>query len=931
MRFKNYILFVAFLIQFISSAQEFPPIEVFMPETYGAEDQNWAIDQGSDQSIYFANNKGLLVYNGAKWQLYKSTNSSIKRSVKVINDRIYTGSYMDFGYWTKNEYGVFKYTSISQEKGIDLLEAEAFWSILELQHWIIFQSLDRIYIYNTKDESFSIINSETTIIKAYKVEETIYFQKINQGIYKIESGKEVLVTNNPLLKNEIVVNIFKENGRLLYQTKEKGFFIEAGNNLVPWNRLLNLKLSQYSIYNSIQLRNGDFLLGTVSNGVLYINSKKEISLEVNQRMGLGNNTVLSLFEDKNGNVWLGLDHGISNINFNAPFRVFKDNQGVLGTVYTTLLDNNILYLGTNQGLFYKNYNTKESFKIVKGTEGQVWSLQKLKGTVFCGHDKGTFVIKNGNANQISDITGTWQIKEIKDKPNLLIQGNYNGLYILEKSNNNWQLKNKLDGYNISSRYLEFTQSEELLVNHEHKGVYRLSIDKEYKRVLDFSKLKIEKSIKSSLTKYEGSVFYGSNRGVFIYNTASKNFIKDTLFSKLNQSVDYISGKLVSANNKLFAFTKQNITYAERGKLSSNHVLQSLPLSGNIRETKDGYENILYVGNDKYLIGTTGGYIITELNANDKDDYQITIYAIEAHKLNASTKALDLTQESVLKNKENHVSFSFSVTDYSKYLPSQYQYRLVNFNDNWTSWSTNPEAFFENLPYGDYIFEARAKVGDVETSNIARYEFSIEKPWYLKPFAVIIYCIAGFILVVIIHLIYRGYYKKQRRKLLLKKEKELEIKQLENEQQLMHFKNLELEKDIESKNRELGMSAMNLVKRNELLGLIKKELSSTKDLEDVTKVVKLINKNLNTTDDWKLFEEAFNNTDKDFIKKLKEQHTNLTSNDLRLCTYLRLNLSSKEIAPLLNISTRSVEVKRYRLRKKMNLPHEVSLSSYILHL
>ena len=102
-------------------------------------------------------------------------------------------------------------------------------------------------------------------------------------------------------------------------------------------------------------------------------------------------------------------------------------------------------------------------------------------------------------------------------------------------------------------------------------------------------------------------------------------------------------------------------------------------------------------------------------------------------------------------------------------------------------------------------------------------------------------------------------------------------------------------------------------------------------EDVSKVVKLINKNLNTTDDWKLFEEAFNNTDKDFIKKLKTNHPNLTSNDLRLCTYLRLNLSSKEIAPLLNISLRSVEVKRYRLRKKMNLPHEASLTNYILSL
>ena len=79
---------------------------------------------------------------------------------------------------------------------------------------------------------------------------------------------------------------------------------------------------------------------------------------------------------------------------------------------------------------------------------------------------------------------------------------------------------------------------------------------------------------------------------------------------------------------------------------------------------------------------------------------------------------------------------------------------------------------------------------------------------------------------------------------------------------------------------------------------------------------LINKNLNTTDDWKLFEEAFNNADKDFLKNLKQKHPELTSNDLRLCTYLRLNLSSKEIAPLLNISSRSVEVKRYRLRKKM---------------
>ena len=148
---------------------------------------------------------------------------------------------------------------------------------------------------------------------------------------------------------------------------------------------------------------------------------------------------------------------------------------------------------------------------------------------------------------------------------------------------------------------------------------------------------------------------------------------------------------------------------------------------------------------------------------------------------------------------------------------------------------------------------------------------------------------------------------------------------------MEFKNENLQLDIENKNRELGMATMNLVKRNELLNNIKDELSKSKSLDEFKGVIKLINSSLNNTSDWKLFEEAFNNVDKDFMKKVKTLHQSITPNDLRLCAYLRLNLSSKEIAPLLNISHKSVEVKRYRLRKKMGLNHDESLSNYIIEL
>jgi DNA-binding CsgD family transcriptional regulator len=156
-----------------------------------------------------------------------------------------------------------------------------------------------------------------------------------------------------------------------------------------------------------------------------------------------------------------------------------------------------------------------------------------------------------------------------------------------------------------------------------------------------------------------------------------------------------------------------------------------------------------------------------------------------------------------------------------------------------------------------------------------------------------------------------------------------LSELESDQKLMKLKNEKLEIDIESKNRELAISTMSLIKKNEFLSTIKTELQANNNSSDLKKVIKIIDNNINNTDDWKLFKEAFDNADKDFLKLVKERHSSLTPNDLKLCAYLRLNLSSKEIAPLLNISPRSVEVKRYRLRKKMDLPPKTSLTNYIL--
>lgn len=340
---------------------------------------------------------------------------------------------------------------------------------------------------------------------------------------------------------------------------------------------------------------------------------------------------------------------------------------------------------------------------------------------------------------------------------------------------------------------------------------------------------------------------------------------------------------------------------------------------------------MHLSNQNYLIGTTKGYIILNLDKIESSTNKITINQIINYQLNQPKYNLVTNSDTILPVKSNNLKFLFSTPNYNKFLPTKYSYKLDGFNQNWSQWSDDSEVLFENLPYGSYKFKVKSKVGNNLSTNVAEYYFVIKKPWHLSNAAMLIYLAGLVILVFLIHNFYTSYYKRQRNNLIKQKEIELEIKDLENQKQLMQFKNKTLQQDVEIKNKELGISTMNLIKKNELLSEIKKEIASAKKLEDLKRVLRLINKNINNTDDWKAFEEAFNNADKDFLKKIKTLHPNLTSNDLKICAYLRLNLTSKEIAPLLNISTKSVEVKRYRLRKKMNLDRDVNLTNYILDL
>ena len=929
----SYLFIVSLLFVLLGKAQERPPVETYLPSDYFGDNQNWAISQAKNKFIYVANNKGLLEFNGSNWEVYPSKNLTITRSVKVIDELIYTGNYRDFGYWKRNDLGKLNYVSLSNQLKISFLEDEEIWNILAIDDWVLFQSLQRIYIYNKNEKSYSIINPQSTIYKVFKVGEAIYFQS-EIGLFEISNGTSKLISNNKVFIENRLVNIYMHQGRLLTQTEDNGFYFVNKERVEKWNIAADKKLSSLRIYSSIKLKDNSFLLGSISNGMIHLTENGIINDQINQENGLSNNTILSVFEDVEHNIWLGLEYGINCINIKSPFRIYNDEKGNVGAVNVSIIYKGYLYLGTNQGLFYKDQASNNSFNLIKGTKGAVWSLNIIDNTIFCGHDSGTFIIKGDKAEKIANVIGTWKVGEIETNKNLLLQGNYNGLHILERKNNIWKLRNKIEGFDISSRFVEFF-SNKIFVSHEYKGVFKLNVDKDFTRVLSVEiDTSVSKGANSSLIKYKGNLVYSKKCGVYTYSKQKQEFIKDSILSNLYKEEAYTSGKLVfnKKTDKLWAFSSYGISYLSGIKLSSTPKINTIYLDSKSRNDISGYENIMHLNNNKYLFGTSNGYIKVDLNKVKPILHTVKINSVLNGNYKNGVIDIQLQDKNIagtFKNNENNIKFNYSVAEYDKYLVTAYQYKLEGIYDEWSNWSDMPSVFFENLPYGDYKFSVRARLGGELTNNVESYSFYIDRPWYLSVTMLVVYVLSVMLFSIFMHHIYKRYYKKQRERLLLKKQREVELKELENRQQLMRFNNDNLRKDIETKNRELGISTMSLIKKNEFLNTLKKELVNAQDNKSIKQVIKIIDRNLNNNDDWHTFEEAFNNADKDFLKKIKALHPVLTSNDLRLCAYLRLNLSSKEIAPLLNISARSVEVKRYRLRKKMELEHESSLTNYIL--
>ncbi|MEE4198397.1 MAG: two-component regulator propeller domain-containing protein [Bacteroidales bacterium] len=953
-----------------------PDIVNYSRKDYHGSTQNWATVQDKRGILFFANNDGLLEFDGVNWRLLRMPNNSVVRSV-AIDDQgtVFVGAFNEFGYLHAGKNGVLEYISL-----IDLIPEELrnfgdIWKIYPVDQGIIFQSFSEIFLYH--NNKIKVIAQRRDFHFGFFVNNVFYITERNRGLVKLEDEKLIPVKGGELFKNDIWTMLPFNDKKILIGTANNGLFILENDSVRPWKLPINKFLKQNQIFCGVKVKEDYFVLGTILDGLIVFDEMGTPVQHVNRDKGLQNNTILSIYADNYDNLWLGLDNGIDYVNINSPFTNIV-NESKIGAGYVSCLFQDKLYLGTNQGLFCKKWeepvNPLEDtleFKIVENTQGQVWNLFSYKNTLFCGHNNGTYIIQGNKARLLTDIKGGWDLFSLPDKEDVLLQGTYTGLLKYElQPDGTWKV-NKIRGFNESSRVIEYYLGKDfytLWISHGYKGVYRVNLDRELEQVVkvDFydALSGLSTNYGNVVLKFKEDIIVANQTGVYDFDQEKEKFVPNPELNQLFGDHGALRKIVEDKNGRLWFIQGEEMGLAKQlsdGNYKINR-MQFKAFAGNFIGS---FEHLLPYQEESVIIATEDGF--THYNVDFKKDIDIPFYAlirsveigndslIFGGSFVDSTKHLTTSQSLVeipdLSYKLNDLKFDFSATHFENLTTIEYQYYLKGYDESWSEWTQKTSKEYTNLNEGDYEFMVKARdVFNVESKPSA-YKFVINPPWYRSLLAYILYLATLLIGSWLIFSMIRKRIDREKRLLHLKQKKELhqqkinhenevlsaqqEIDKLRNEK--LRMENEKNRAEVELKTKELASYAMQITQKNESLYGIKEQLRhiSNKVNPDaqkyLQKLIKNIERNTNQKEDWEKFEGYFDQVYEDFTKRIREQYPHLTPNDIKLCAYLRMNLSTKEIAPLLNISIRGVEVSRYRLRKKLNLSKDDNLIDFMMNL
>lgn len=896
-------------------------IQEFIYNRIGIDNQNWKISQSPVTGyVYMANSAGLVEYNGISHRVFKMPFGQGVRSVYVNSEgKIFTGSFEDFGVWLEDGKGGLYYNSMSGMT--DVGKNDEIWNILELNNTIYFQSFTAIYRADHK--GITKIPGPSIMLFMFRAGNRFIVQLLDRGLFWFDGTGFDFIEGSEFVKSfKIHAVIQRRFDEYWIGTANDGVYIFDGVTFRKHKGEISEFLERETCNAGIAFSDTLIAFGTILRGVVFCDEKGTLLKSFDLSNGLNNNTVLSLHRGIDGGLWAGLDEGVNYINLNSPVTMYANFTGNLGTIYTALKDGHRLYLGTNHGLFVADIVGSSgdyrfnNLRLMPGTQGQVWQLSKVEGQILCGHNDGTFEVGDGEAKLISGVTGGWSLKPYGD---LLLEGTYTGLVsFIKNSSGRWSYRKRISGYFEPTRSIEVDYLGYVWAIHPHKGLYRLELNEgadSVVNILKFSSISADTSARISMSRINNQMVFMTGSSIYAFDYEAKSFY---LLSSLTSGLGEYA-----RSTQIIPYRKNSYWFILGDRIALFEVSRDLETGKELEfchkyaDLPGREQQIIPLDDNSILVPTRQAFSLFNtgrlLSARESSSVKISRMIFSGRNESVTVVPADSTDIKV-PNRKNNLTVWFANPAQFDQADIEYLYRIPELGPDWHR-TTLDNFTFLNLGFGNYTLQVKTSTGDV----INEAEFTVRRPNYLSITAICLYVIllAGLVLTGV--RVFRL--------------------ELERHRKLIEYevgKN-RLESELDYKSYELMLTMRYLIRKTDILRELHDKLDSLKaysskfPVKYIREMESIIDHGLDSqTEEWQNVMKNLKLSQEGFFRKLKEKYPALTPNDLRLCSYLRMNFSTKEIANLINISSRAVEIGRYRLRRKMKLGHDVNLNEFLMH-
>ena len=918
-----------------------PIVRNYSVSDYNAGIQNWAIAQDERGVMYFGNNSGLLEFDGSAWRLYELPTKGIVRAIYISEDgRIYVGSYEEFGYFVRTPYNTLEYHSLKDEVKDFTFHNDEIWNIVCVQGEIVFQSFGSLFFYN--GNSVEGIRVKSLPLNLFQVGNTFYSQRINGGLCVFSDRKmEELIPRKVFGNSDVLAGLPYDDAVLMLTRNQGGFLLYRDGRVEKWETECDDIFRKHTINRAVMTKDSCYVVGTISDGIYALDKKGKLIWKVNTDNKLQNNTVLRLYCDDDNNIWTALDEGIAYIHNNSLIYYYEPPFRKIGMVYDVLVRENEAYIASNQGLYWLKDGKTE---LVPGLEEQAWFVDEWGKQIFCGHNKGTFLISGLKSKLASDVKGGMCMEKIELKEqSFLLEGAYALLNLYtETASGEYCFTRSLRGFSHMIRHIEVDHQGNIWAKHLRNGLYRFRIDSDMKQVKDVRKYESLGEVKGgsfTLFKINGRVVFSNGEYFYTYEDMTDSIVP---YETMNEQLMELKGiKTVShANGDYYWFVGDRTVYLVKCAINTFNIELRIPYSLFDGLAVEERGSVVYDkrNNHSYLcLNNAIARIETDSSSLYKSQTRRSLWISEmqvTEEFSDKRKTLVVQSGVKVEHEFNTVSFTLCYPVYNDYT-YKVRYRLEGYSDQWIPDGRNLQKKYARLPYGSYVFRAEIyDTGRVLAS--VEFPFEILSPWYLSYWAVGSYILIGLCLLALLQYIVYRFVKKKKDRVIEQQRVAHQAELERQEKKIIELEKEQLEADLRFKSKELSSVVMMNIAHQEFLNSLKEEIQKQKlsgqhSRKNLDKLLALVNNNIVSDEEsWIMFQANFDRIHENFFRNLKLQYTDLTSGDLRFCALLRLNMPTKEIAKLLNISTRGVDAARYRLRKKFNLLPEESLTDFLIN-